>query len=135
MKKVISNRFLIIVFIFSISFLNQANAQNEVINNLRAAIKAGSSKELVKNFNTMVELNFEGAKSNYSKSQAELVMKEFFKKYPPEDFQYIHKGSSKEGLTYVIGKYTFESGSFRVWILVKKFDEQYLVELINFNKE
>jgi hypothetical protein len=62
-------------------------------------------------------------------------MKEFFKKYPPEDFQYIHKGSSKEGLTYVIGKFTYESGSFRVWILVKKFDDQYLVELINFNKE
>ena len=135
MKKVINNSFLIIVLIFSISFSNRVNAQSEVINNLRAAIKAGSSKELVKNFNTMVELNFEGAKSNYSKSQAELVMKEFFKKYPPEDFQYIHKGSSKEGLTYVIGKYTFESGSFRVWILVKKFDDKYLVELINFNKE
>jgi hypothetical protein len=135
MKKVINNSFLTIVLIFSISFSNGVSAQSEVINNLRASIKAGSSKELVKNFNTMVELNFEGAKSNYSKSQAELVMKEFFKKYPPEDFQYIHKGSSKEGLTYVIGKYSFESGSFRVWILVKKFDDRYLVELINFNKE
>jgi hypothetical protein len=135
MKKVFRNCFFGLVLIFSISVSNQANAQNEVINNLRAAIKVGSSKELVKNFNTMVELNFEGAKSNYSKSQAELVMKEFFKKYPPEDFQYIHKGSSKEGLTYVIGKYTFESGSFRVWILIKKIEETYLVELINFNKE
>jgi hypothetical protein len=124
-----------LVFIFCLTWTNHASAQSEVINNLRAAIKAGSSKELVKSFNTMVELNFEGANKTYSKSQAELVMKEFFKKYPPQDFQYIHKGSSKEGLTYVIGKYTFESGSFRVWILVKKFDDQYLVELINFNKE
>jgi uncharacterized protein (UPF0262 family) len=64
MKKVISDSFLIVVFIFSISFSNQASAQNEVINNLRAAIKAGSSKELVKNFNAMVELNFEGAKKH-----------------------------------------------------------------------
>jgi len=135
MKKIFRNCFFGLVLIFSISVSYQANAQNEVINNLRTAIKAGSSKELVKNFNTMVELNFEGAKSNYSKSQAELVMKEFFKKYPPDDFQYIHKGSSKEGLTYVIGKYSFENGSFRVWILIKKIDETYLVELINFNKE
>ncbi len=83
----------------------------------------------------MVELNFEGEKSNYSRSQAELVLKEFFKKYPPMDFQYIHKGASKQGLTYVIGKYTFENGSFRVWILIKKFDENYLVDSIDFSRE
>lgn len=132
---VIKNCFGGLVLILCISASFGANAQSEVINNVRTAIKAGSSRELVKSFNNMVELNFEGAKSNYSKSQAELVMKEFFKKYPPQDFQYIHKGSSKEGLTYVIGKYDFESGSFRVWILVKKFGDNYLVELINFNKE
>ncbi len=135
MKKVSRNCFFAIVLIFSMACSYSAFAQNEVINNLRTAIKAGSSKELVKNFNTMVELNFDGTKSNYSKSQAELVMREFFKKYPPDDFQYIHKGSSKEGLTYVIGKYDYEGGSFRVWILIKKFDTQFLVELINFNKE
>jgi hypothetical protein len=102
---------------------------------MRAALKTGSSKEFVKSFNTMVELNFEGEKSNYSKSQAELVLKEFFKKYPPVDFQYIHQGSSKQGLTYVIGKYTFENGSFRVWILIKKFDKNFLVDSIDFSRE
>ena len=99
MKKTFRIFFGGLVLIFWIFSSYQANAQNEVINNVRTAIKAGSSKELVKSFNNMVELNFEGAKSNYSKSQAELVMKEFFKKYPPQDFQYIHKGSSKEGQT------------------------------------
>lgn len=98
-------------------------------------MKTGSSKELVKNFNSMVELNFEGEKSNYSKSQAELVLKEFFKKYPATDFQYIHQGASKQGLTYVIGKYTFEDGSFRVWILIKKFEDSYLVDSIDFSRE
>lgn len=135
MKKETVKYFFAVFLILSMTWSISAHAQNEVINNLRTAIKAGSSKELVKNFNSMVELNFDGAKSNYSKSQAELVMKEFFKKYPPDDFQYIHKGSSKEGLTYVIGKYNYAGGSFRVWILIKKFDTQYLVELINFNKE
>ena len=127
--------FLAVAFLFGLFTTTQAPAQSEVINNMRTAIKAGSSKEFVKNFNTMVELNFEGEKSNYSKSQAEIVLKEFFKKYPPNDFQYIHKGSSKQGLTYVIGKYTFESGSFRVWILIKKFDEEYLVDSIDFSRE
>ena len=135
MEKSIKYYFLGIALIFCFAMNLRAEAQSEVINNMRAALKAGSSKEFVKNFNTMVELNFEGEKSNYSKSQAELVLKEFFKKYPPSDFQYIHKGASKQGLTYVIGKYTFESGSFRVWILIKKFDEEYLVDSIDFSRE
>ena len=135
MEKVIRYRFLFFAFIFSISLSLETIAQSEVINNMRAALKAGSSKELVKGFNTIVELNFEGEKSNYSRSQAELVLKEFFKKYPPTDFQYIHQGASKQGLTYVIGKYTFENGSFRVWILIKKFQDNYLVDSIDFSRE
>ena len=135
MEKSIRYYFLGISLIFVLTLSLEAKAQSEVINNIRAALKAGSSKEFVKNFNTMVELNFEGEKSNYSKSQSELVLKVFFKKYPPTDFQYIHQGSSKQGLTYVIGKYTFESGSFRVWILIKKFGENYLVDSIDFSRE
>ena len=135
MEKSIKYYFFGISLIFVLTHSLNANAQSQVINNVRAALKTGSSKEIVKSFNTMVELNFEGEKSNYSKSQAELVLKEFFKKYPPSDFQYIHQGSSKQGLTYVIGKYTFESGSFRVWILIKKFDETFLVDSIDFSRE
>ncbi len=135
MEKVIRYCFLAFTFIFSISISSESNAQSEVINNMRDALKTGSSKELVKGFNTIVELNFDGEKSNYSKSQAELVLKEFFKKYAPTDFQYIHQGASKQGLTYVIGKYTFENGSFRVWILFKKFQDNYLVDSIDFSRE
>ena len=135
MEKSIKYYYLISALIFSLGLFQEARAQSEIINNMRAALKAGSSREFVKNFNNMVELNFEGEKSNYSRSQAELVLKEFFKKYPPIDFQYIHKGSSKQGLTYVIGKYTFEDGSFRVWILIKKFGDDYLVDSIDFSRE
>lgn len=135
MKKIVRNSFLIVLVFFCNSFPQPANAQSAVINDLRTALKTGSSRELVKHFNNMVELNFDGDKSNYSKSQAEIVLKEFFKKYPSDDFQLIHQGASKQGLTYVIGMYTFESGSFRVLILIKKFNNAYLVDNIKFSRE
>ena len=135
MEKAFKYFFTRALIISALTISLEVNAQSDVINNMRTALKTGSSKEFVKNFNNMVELNFEGEKSNYSKSQAELVLKEFFKKYPPVDFQYIHQGSSKQGLTYVIGKYTFENGSFRVWILIKKFDKDFLVDSIDFSRE
>ena len=116
-------------------FQGRLMAQSEVINNVRASLKTGSSKELVKSFNTTVELNFDGKKSVYSRTQAEFVLKDFFKKYPPSDFQYIHQGASKQGLTYVIGKYMYESGSFRVLLYIKNFKGEYKVDLIDFSRE
>lgn len=117
-------------------FIAQATySQSDVINNVRASLKTGSSKELVKNFNNMVELNFDGEKSSYSRTQAEFVLKDFFKKYPPTDFEYIHQGASQQGLTYVIGKYTFDGGSFRVLMYIKKINEAYWVDLMDFSRE
>lgn len=125
-----------IALTFFLFFIAQtAFSQSPVINNVRAALKAGSAKELVKNFNNAVELNFDGEKSSYSRTQAEFVLKDFFKKYPPSDFEYIHQGSSQQGLTYVIGKYSFEGGSFRVLMYIKKISDSYLVDLIDFSRE
>ena len=110
-------------------------AQDNVINNVKIAMKAGSSKELSQYFGSIVELNFDGEKSSYSKSQAEFVLKDFFKKNPPVDFEYIHQGSSKQGFRYVIGKYTIDGSSFRVYILFKKNEETYYVDTIDFTRE
>jgi hypothetical protein len=115
--------------------LPQAKGQEDVINNVKMAIKTGSSKELSQYFGSMVELNFDGEKSSYSKSQAEFVLKDFFKKNAPKDFEYIHQGSSKQGFKYVIGKYTIENSSFRIWILFKTDNNRYYVDTIDFTRE
>jgi len=110
-------------------------AQEDVINNVQTAMKTGSSKELSQYFGSIVELNFDGEKSSYSKSQAEFVLKDFFKKNPPTDFEYIHQGSSKQGFKYAIGKYSIENSSFRIWILFKKDNDTYYVDTIDFTRE
>lgn len=125
----------LILLLLLLSTTQFAYSQSVVINNVRASLKTGSSKELVKNFNNMVELNFDGEKSSYSRTQAEFVLKDFFKKYPPTNFEYIHQGASQQGLTYVIGKYTFEGGSFRVLMYIKKINDDYWVDLMDFSRE
>jgi len=118
-------------------FIVQANAQQEtqVINHIKTALKAGSSKDLAKYFNDMVELGIDGEKSNYSRTQAEFVVRDFFKKNPPVDVQFMFKGSSKEGLMYAMGKYTSTGGTYTVYILVKQFNGSYLIDTIDFSKE
>ncbi len=122
-------------------------AQEEVIGSAKVALKSGNSKDLSKFFHNTVELKISddeaegGTNSNYSKTQAEYVLKGFFKDKPPQDFIYVHQGTSKEGLKYTIGKYTYRdnagkvAGTFRVFMKLKQYDGSYLIDEIDFSKE
>jgi hypothetical protein len=111
-------------------------SQAEVISHTRLALKAGNSKDLSRYFNDMVDVTFDGEKGSYSKVQAEFVLKDFFRRNSPIDFEYIHQGSSKEGLKYAIGRYTAQEKSFRVVVYIKQAKGNgYLVDLIDFSKE
>lgn len=126
---------ILALFCFLAVNVTSSVAQNEVINNVRDALKAGSSRELSKYLNNTVEISVDGEKASYSKNQAEFVLKDFFNHYPPNGFRYVHQGSSKEGLKYSVGTYTYDRGEFRVFMLIKQFGESYLVDKIDFNRE
>ena len=98
-------------------------------------IKAGNAKDLVKEFNTSVELNIDGEEASFSKAQAEAILKDFFIKNSPTSFGINHKGASKGGLPYAIGEYVSNSKNFRVWIRLRKSGDQYLVYEMSFIKE
>jgi hypothetical protein len=133
--KSIRNFILPFICLLTLYSWHSASAQDTEIGNVRMAIKTGSSKELAKYFGDNVEIHFDGERSNYSKSQAEFVLRDFFKKYPPVDFQYVHQGNSGEGLKYAIGKYMIGNGSYRIWLLFKKNGNIYYVDTIDFTRE
>ncbi|WP_422360437.1 DUF4783 domain-containing protein [Reichenbachiella sp.] len=103
--------------------------------NVKLALNAGSAKELIKYFNEVTELKIDDSGANYSRIQAESVLRDFFQQNQVENFDYIHKGASPEGLKYNIGMYNAKSGTFRVVILLKEVKGQYVVDTMNFNKE
>jgi hypothetical protein len=111
-------------------------AQDEVLDNTKVALKNGGSKDLIRYFNDSVELSFDGEMASYSKTQAEFVVRDFFKKYPPADFRYTHHGSSKEGQKFAIGKYQVSGGSsFLVYMHIKQFKGKNLIHKLDFAKE
>ena len=127
--------FWLIAFCLLSLVASPVSAQNEVINNVRDALKTGSSKELGNYFNNTVEISINGEKASYSRNQAEFILKDFFSKHPPLGFRYVHQGSSKEGLKYTVGTYAHDRGEFRVFMLIKQFGSSYLVDKIDFNQE
>jgi len=102
---------------------------------MKDAVKAGNSKDLVKFLNTSIDLNLEGEVSTYSKAQAEFVLRDFFKKHPPTDFNIVHTGASKAGLQFAIGKYQSGADSYDVLMRVREVEKNYLIHEMSFTKE
>ena len=129
------NFLVALLMVWIIASYQPVKAQSEVINSVRSAIKAGSSKELSRYLGDMVSLEIEGVQSNYSKTQAEYVLRDFFRQYRPTDFQYVHQGASEGGLKYAIGRYSYDGGSFRVVLRSKNISGSYKVSSLDFTKE
>lgn len=110
-------------------------AQDELFNPMKDALKTGNAKEVAKFFNASVDMNVEGNVDTYSKAQAEFVLRDFFKKHPPTEFNVVHTGASKGGQQYAIGRYVSNGESYNVMLRVKEVEKVNLIHEINFVKE
>jgi hypothetical protein len=131
------NRFPLLLA-FCAVFLTGFNAFSQsadVIDQVKESIKAGSAKELSKYFYQTVDVTIEGKVENYSKTQAEFVLRDFFKAHPPSEFNVIHQGSSKGGQPFAIGEYRSNNDSYRVWMKIKTVSKEQLIQEISFVKK
>ena len=111
----------------------QSDLKTDIIDELSAHIKDASVKELSGYFDVTVELTIQERENSYSKAQAEIILKNFFMKYPPKSFKVMHRGSSEKGGKYLIGLLTSESGAtFRTSVVLIEKNEQYYVQQIRF---
>ena len=134
MKK---NRFILLLALSASFFagFDSFSQNTDVIDQVKDAIKAGSAKELSKYLNQTVDLTIEGKVENYSKAQAEFVLRDFFKAHAPTEFSIIHQGSSKGGQPFAIGQYKSNKDSYRVWMKIKTVNNNQLIQEISFVKE
>ena len=110
---------LTIVFI-SMVLISSVFAQ--VPKDIMNSLDTGDAKLLSGHFNQNVELVVLDNDNVYSKAQAQQIVNNFFKSFPPvkeHAFSVIHNGG-KEGAKYVIGKLKTTKGNFRIYFLLKK---------------
>jgi hypothetical protein len=98
---------------------------DEVVN----AMKSGNAAQVARFFDNNVEISMPDKSNSFSKTQAEIVIKDFFANNPVKGFEVIHKGENA-GSQYCIGTLLTKNGSFRTTIFMKqKGDLQVLQEL------
>jgi Domain of unknown function (DUF4783) len=100
-----------------------------ILDDVIGAMKAGSAEQLAKHFDNVVEITMPDKSNSYSKSQAEMIMKDFFTNYKVKSFDVLHKGDNGNS-NYCIGNLHTKEGKFRTTLFVKqRGDKQYLQEI------
>lgn len=137
MNKHLSIRFLFVAAVSTLlGTFNDVQAQTnssvpEIIESIRISVKSSDSKDLTNYMGNMVEIQLpDQDRNNYSKTQAEFVMRDFMKKYPPTNFTYIHKVLDKEDFKFTIGEYVTATGSMRVTMVLKPVNGKFLIDSI-----
>ena len=100
---------------------------DEVVN----AMKAGDSAQIARYFDNTVEITMPDKSNNYSKNQAEIVLKDFFSTNGVKSFEVIHKGENS-GSQYCIGTLVTKNGSFRTTVFMKQKSDKQLLQEIRF---
>lgn len=107
---------LFFIFLLSLSLFAFALPLSTSIVN---ALRTGNSSELSKFMDTSIDLSIPGNEGAFSKTQSELILKNFFAKNTPSAFKIMHNGDAKNSTHYTIGNLTTTSGVYRVYILYK----------------
>ncbi len=110
---------LILVGFIALTALFTVPARAQSFDGIAGAIRSGNASALAANFQGNVEITIKDASQSYSKTQAEIVLKDFFAKNQPKAFSVAHEGTSPEGSKYFVGNLTTSGGTYRTYVYAK----------------
>lgn len=125
MKKILVIRLLCITFLLS-SFTNGIELDGVV-----DALKSGNAAQLSRYFDSRVDITLPEKSDNYSRTQAEMILRNFFGNCGVRSFEIKYKGDSN-GVHYFIGILKTRSGDYRTKLFMKNKEGKELVQEIAF---
>jgi Domain of unknown function (DUF4783) len=120
--KNISRIMVIGIALFLVSFRPMYSIEEVV-----SALRTGNVPQLARYFDDRIDLSLPGKSDNYSRTQAEMILKDFFSSNPVKDFQVKHKGENN-GSEFCFGVLQTKSGNFRVKLYMKQKGERQVLQ-------
>lgn len=130
MKK---NIFLVVFFLLLCHV--GAKAQVDPFDPVIKAFKGSDAKALASLLNVTVDLQLPENENTYSDSQAEMIMKEFFKKNPSDSFTILEKGATDASSRFAIGTYSSAGRNFQVYIYLRDEKGRFLIHKIRIDEK
>jgi len=107
----------------------------EINTQIASAVSTGNATELASYFNTMVDLSIPGTEDTFGKTQATRILQDFFSKYPVKSYKTNKQGSSTDGSQFAIGRMEAGNKIFRIYYLMKKSMDKYLIQQFQIQEE
>jgi hypothetical protein len=98
------------------------------------ALKTGNANGIAKYFDNTVEITLPDKSNSFSKSQAEVVLRDFFNNNPVKKFDILHKGENA-GSQYCIGTLVTKNASYRTTIFMKQKGNRQTLQEIRFENQ
>ena len=117
--------------LLTISVLLTGSTVFSSIDEVIAAMKTGNAAEVSRFFDNTVESNMPDKSNSDSKSQAQLVLKDFFSSNGVKSFTVIHKGENS-GSQFCIGTLVTKTASYRTTIFMKQKGDKQVLQGITF---
>ncbi|MCO5259221.1 MAG: DUF4783 domain-containing protein [Crocinitomicaceae bacterium] len=123
------------IYVFITTILMILPLQGVPYAKLDAAFDQKNAESIVALAKEKVLLNILGKEGVYSRSQALLVLKDFFNNKGASNFSYTFKSSESETDTFAIGNLSCNNVKHRVTIHFKATENDYKIESITIEKE
>src|SRR5690348_18473455 len=124
MKKI-----LLFVSVFVVASAFRVQSFEEVIK----ALKSGNASQVSQYFDNTLEITLPDKSSSYNKSQAEMVLQNFFTTNAVKDFEILHR-SDNAGAQYCIGNLKTTNGDYRTTIYMKQKGDKIVLQELRFEK-
>lgn len=106
----------------------------EVPKNISTGFATGNASLIAGYFRNTIELSIYASENVYSSTQAELILKDFFKKNTPNSFEVIHTGGQGES-KFAIGSLKTSEGDYRVTLLIKSTENKPFIHQLRIEKD
>lgn len=100
-----------------------------------SALNKGNVDSLSPYFDNMIEITLPSNANSYSKSQAVVILKEFFSANAVKSFKLIHKGNSGEGSSFGIGSLVTDHGTYRTTFFFRQKGNDFVLQELRFEKK
>ena len=120
---------LLPVFVFAISTFSQGGIEDVI-----SAMKSGNASGVTKYFDSYVDITIDDKGSNYSRSQGELILKDFFSNNGVRSFELKHKGNNDNG-DYCIGTLQTKNGNYRATVYMRLKGNKLVIQDIRIKQE
>lgn len=122
----------VLTFVFAALFIALAAFKPAAgLDDVISALKTGNASELAKYVDDNIEIGLPDKTDTYSRSQALMVLQDFFSNNGVKGFQVVHKGENAGG-QFCVGTLQTRAGNYRTTVFMKTKNGKQSVKEIRF---